>query len=143
LQLGTKPEAETGSRGAEIIILVQQSNRPAGTMPIKESEMMPNQFPLVFGGLLLGLLYYGLIFFCVWKFYQVLSNINDNLAGINRTIAGLGRFGTEASERMSGPASPDAANHDTPLRAQQCPGCGLRVLPTAEGRCPSCQTPIE
>jgi len=26
------------------------------------------------------------VIFCVWKFYQMLSRINDNLAGIRRAI---------------------------------------------------------
>lgn len=90
---------------------------------------------------LLGLLYYAFVLFCIWKFYQMLSSINDNLAGINRTIAGIARSRAEGSDRTSAPAS-TATNYDRPLRAQQCPACGLRVLPTAEGRCPSCQKPM-
>ena len=88
--------------------------------------------------LLLGLLYYAFVLFCIWKFYQMLSSINDNLAGINRTIAGIARSGAEGSA----PASSATTNYDRPLRALQCPACGLRVLPTAEGRCPSCQKPM-
>jgi len=91
---------------------------------------------------LLGLLYYVFVLFCIWKFYQMLSSINDNLAGINRTIAGIARSSAEGSERTSGPASSNATNYDRPLKALQCPSCGLRVLPTAEGRCPSCQKPM-
>ena len=34
----------------------------------------------------LGLAAYGVMFFVVWKFYQVLSNINQNIAGIKRAI---------------------------------------------------------
>ncbi len=29
---------------------------------------------------------YGLLFFVVWKFYQVLSRMNDNLTGIRRAL---------------------------------------------------------
>jgi hypothetical protein len=83
----------------------------------------------------LGGLYYAFVIFCIWKFYQILCRINDNLAGINENIIGLRRAGIEDSERTSGPASSD-------VRAQPCPGCGLKVLPTAAGRCPSCQVPI-
>jgi hypothetical protein len=40
--------------------------------------------------LLLGLFLYGLmffvIFFVVWKFYQILSKINDNIAGIRQAL---------------------------------------------------------
>ena len=35
---------------------------------------------------LLGLLFYGAIFFCVWKFYELVSKINDNLAGIREAL---------------------------------------------------------
>jgi hypothetical protein len=38
---------------------------------------------------------YGLIPFCIWKFYQILSKINDNLDGIKQAI-------TEASARGPG-----------------------------------------
>ena len=38
-----------------------------------------------------GILFYGGIFFCVWKFYQVLSKINDNIAGIRQAIERNGR----------------------------------------------------
>ncbi|HEY1493765.1 MAG TPA: hypothetical protein VGF49_04450 [Candidatus Solibacter sp.] len=30
--------------------------------------------------------FYGVMFFVLWKFYQVLSNINQNIAGIKRAI---------------------------------------------------------
>jgi hypothetical protein len=115
-------------------------------MPTQESEM-----PITSTGFspfffvpfaLIGLLFYGLIFFCIWKFYQMLSRINDNIAGINANMAGI-RLSAAVSERMAAHASSDAAEANTPpLKVQQCPGCGLRVIPTAEGRCPSCQTPI-
>jgi hypothetical protein len=35
---------------------------------------------------LLGLLYYAAVIFCVWKFYQMISKINDNLAGIRQAM---------------------------------------------------------
>ena len=38
----------------------------------------------------LGLLFYGLMFavilFVIWKFYQILSKINDNIAGIRQAL---------------------------------------------------------
>jgi hypothetical protein len=38
----------------------------------------------------LGLFFYGLmffvIFFVIWKFYQILSKINDNIAGIRQAL---------------------------------------------------------
>ena len=38
----------------------------------------------------LGLFLYGLIFFVtffiIWKFYQILSRINDNIAGIRQAL---------------------------------------------------------
>jgi hypothetical protein len=34
---------------------------------------------------LLGTIY-GFIFYCVWKFYQMLSKINDNIAGIRQAL---------------------------------------------------------
>jgi hypothetical protein len=30
--------------------------------------------------------FYGVMFFVLWKFYQVLSNINQNIAGIKSAI---------------------------------------------------------
>jgi hypothetical protein len=36
--------------------------------------------------MLISLLGYAVVIFCVWKFYEVLSRINDNLAGIRRAI---------------------------------------------------------
>jgi hypothetical protein len=36
--------------------------------------------------ILLGLLFYGLVFFCIWKFYEMLSKINDNIAGIRQAL---------------------------------------------------------
>ncbi len=34
----------------------------------------------------LGVAIYGVMFFVLWKFYQVFSNINQNIAGIKRAI---------------------------------------------------------
>jgi len=42
---------------------------------------------LMVPALLYGALYIVAVFFCVWKFYQMLSKINDNLAGIERAIS--------------------------------------------------------
>jgi hypothetical protein len=33
-----------------------------------------------------GLAFYGIVFFFVWKFYQILSRINDNIAGIRHAV---------------------------------------------------------
>jgi len=46
---------------------------------------------------MLGILFCGGIFFCVWKFYQVLSKINDNIAGIREAIARNGPSGPDLS----------------------------------------------
>ena len=35
---------------------------------------------------LLWLRYYAVIFFCIWKFWQMLSKINDNIAGIRLAL---------------------------------------------------------
>jgi hypothetical protein len=43
---------------------------------------MPYGIPLI----LIPLLYFAAVIFCVWKFYEMLSRINDNLAGIRRAI---------------------------------------------------------
>jgi len=42
-------------------------------------------FFLGVGFILYGLMFF-LIFFIVWKFYQVLSRINDNIAGIRQVL---------------------------------------------------------
>ena len=34
----------------------------------------------------IGFAVYGVMFFVVWKFYQVLSHINQNIAGIKRAL---------------------------------------------------------
>ena len=34
----------------------------------------------------MGLLFSGLIVFCIWKFYYMLSKMNDNLVGIRRAV---------------------------------------------------------
>jgi len=36
--------------------------------------------------IMLALLSYGLMFFVLWKFYELLTKISDNLAGIRRAI---------------------------------------------------------
>jgi hypothetical protein len=53
--------------------------------------------------IVLVLLFYGLMFFgtcfVIWKFYQVLSKINDNIAGIRQALERtpfLPRGGTES-----------------------------------------------
>jgi hypothetical protein len=48
---------------------------------------------------ILGILYYGVLFFCIWLFYPMLSKINDNLAAIHRAI---GRSDVQRSERQAG-----------------------------------------
>jgi hypothetical protein len=50
-------------------------------MPPTNTYQLFAFFPII-----LALLFYGLIFFCIWKFYQMLSNINNNLAGIRRAM---------------------------------------------------------
>ena len=35
---------------------------------------------------ILGVAAYGVMFFVIWKFYQVLSHINQNIAGIKRVM---------------------------------------------------------
>ena len=86
--------------------------------------------PVALGAVLLGLTYYGILFYCVWKFYQILSRINDNIAAIHVSMAGSVRS-------AASPAPP------RPTRIQQCPGCGLKVVPTVEGLCPSCHVAME
>jgi hypothetical protein len=39
--------------------------------------------------LLIGFVYYAVVIFCVWKFYQMLSRINGNLAQIKLAIDGV------------------------------------------------------
>ena len=51
--------------------------------------------------IVLGVLFYGFIGFVVWKFYQVLSRIDENLQGIGQAIGGL----KEAVERSGRPES--------------------------------------
>ena len=34
----------------------------------------------------MGLLICGVVFFCIWKFYKMLSKMNDNLVGIRRAV---------------------------------------------------------
>jgi len=42
-------------------------------------------FPGVFV-LLLSIGFYALVFFVLWKFYQIFSKINDNVAGIRQVL---------------------------------------------------------
>jgi|HubBroStandDraft_4_1064222.scaffolds.fasta_scaffold107069_2 hypothetical protein len=42
--------------------------------------------PMLFFGLLLyGLMFFGIIY-VVWKFYRILSKINDNIAGVKQAL---------------------------------------------------------
>jgi hypothetical protein len=50
--------------------------------------------PIVF----FGIIFYGAIFFCVWKFYQILSKINDNITGIRQALE---RNGTSGADDLS------------------------------------------
>jgi len=40
---------------------------------------------------------YGVLIYCVWKFYRLLSRINDNIAGIREAIARNGPSGPDLS----------------------------------------------
>jgi uncharacterized membrane protein len=42
--------------------------------------------PMLFFGLLLYGLMIGGIIYVIWKFYQILSKINDNIAGIRQAL---------------------------------------------------------
>jgi hypothetical protein len=44
---------------------------------------------VIFGGAV-GLLFYGFIFFVLWKFYQMFGRINENIAGIRRALESNG-----------------------------------------------------
>jgi hypothetical protein len=59
-------------------------------LPAQECEMrgfgIPELVFLFVPMALVGLLFYGAIFFCIWKFYQLLSKIDDNLAGIRQAV---------------------------------------------------------
>ena len=39
----------------------------------------------IFGGVA-AVVFYGLIFFVLWKFYQMFSRINENIAGIKEAL---------------------------------------------------------
>lgn len=41
---------------------------------------------LGFFAVLTAIVAYGVMFYIVWKFYQMLSKINDNIAGIKRAL---------------------------------------------------------
>ena len=51
-------------------------------------------FPEIFV-LILPIAVYGVMIYCVWKFYGLLSKINDNVAGIREAIERNGRGGPE------------------------------------------------
>jgi hypothetical protein len=42
---------------------------------------------------LLGLLYNGVIVYAIWKFYHLLSKMNDNIDGIRQALERNGRSG--------------------------------------------------
>ena len=41
---------------------------------------------LVTLGMLVGAVFYGVIFYVLWKFYQMFSKINENIAGIRQAL---------------------------------------------------------
>jgi hypothetical protein len=41
----------------------------------------------------------GLPIFCVWKFYQMLAKINENIAGLRRAVEGSGTTPLGSSAR--------------------------------------------
>ena len=41
---------------------------------------------LVALGSLVGVVFYGVIFYALWKFYQMFSKINENIAGIRQAL---------------------------------------------------------
>ena len=45
----------------------------------------------------LGLCVYAVMFFVVWKFYQLLGNISENIAGIRQAMERNGRTGLPLS----------------------------------------------
>lgn len=46
----------------------------------------PEMLAVLGMGVIGGLAFYGVIFFSLWKFYQMFSKINENIAGIRRTL---------------------------------------------------------
>jgi hypothetical protein len=74
-------------RAVSALLPTPASSVPAVTIPAQESEMIGNSLALtMIPAVLVGLLYYVVLFFCVWKFYQMLSRINNNLAGIRQAL---------------------------------------------------------
>jgi uncharacterized membrane protein len=61
-------EDETGSIGLEGLLIIGSSGISGSVVGF------------------FGLVVYCVVFFCVWKFYQILSKINDNVAGIRRAV---------------------------------------------------------
>ena len=51
-------------------------------------------FPEIFV-LILPVAVYGVMIYCVWRFYRLISNINDNVAGIREAIERNGRGGPD------------------------------------------------
>ncbi|MGA2594206.1 MAG: hypothetical protein ABSH32_30260 [Bryobacteraceae bacterium] len=54
-----------------------------------------DQILAVIPNVLIAIGVYGIIFCVIWKFYQILSKINDNLGGIKQAIAGIPVRGRE------------------------------------------------
>lgn len=95
------------------------------------SSMMGSSAPLIaFFALVMGVAYYGILIYVVWKFYQMLSKINDNVVAIG------------GMRGMPSAVAPAAAGPATQTKIQVCGNCGLRVMPTVEGLCPSCHGQI-
>jgi hypothetical protein len=85
-----------------------------------EYEMQLNGIPSEFFPIaLIGLLQYGFLCFCIWKFYQMLGKINDNIAGVRQAIERTELRGSSAS----------TATTPTSLT---CPSCGLVNPPSAQ-----------
>lgn len=45
----------------------------------------PELVVALFGGVI-GVGFYALLFFALWKFYQIFSKINENIAGIRQVL---------------------------------------------------------
>jgi hypothetical protein len=41
---------------------------------------------LVALGSIVGVVFYGVIYYAIWKFYQMFSTMNENIAGIRRAL---------------------------------------------------------
>lgn len=58
-------------------------------MPTQESEMHSIALPELVASVpitVIALLFSGVVFFSIWKFYRMLSKINENLVGIRRAV---------------------------------------------------------